>query len=118
MSKSHKDATSEDIKEMFKELRSLYKTHKSQIEDEITYLTDGLLHKNEDECASACRAGEYLVYGVGQDVISDYLEKNDGEITDLGAEAIVRRLTNPTVCELANFNGWLHLFGFKELEKK
>lgn len=117
MSKSHKDSTSGDIKEMFKELRSLYADHRSQIDDEITYLTDALLHKNADECASECCAGEYLVYGYGQDVISDYLEKNDGEITDLGAEAIVRRLTNPAVCELANFNGWLRIFGFKELEK-
>lgn len=113
----------EYIIEAFKELRRLYGDHQNHIDDEIIGLTGKALHDidgNKDACASACRLGDYRVYDGDKDVVYEHLTYEEGEITDLAAEAIVRRLCsgNIGVVELAHFNGWLDVFGFQRLTKR
>ena len=111
----------EYIHSTFVELRRLYNDGwKSTIADEIVYMTGKLLHKKDySECLDAARSqADAHVFGPEEDVIDAHLSR-DGEITDLAAEAIVRRLANaPGVLETAHFNGWLRIFGFEELRRK
>jgi hypothetical protein len=110
------------IQRTFEELRRLYADgYKEAIRNEILCLTDGALHGTAEECASELRNRGYHVFDNDADVISDYLTyEEDSEITDLAAEAVVRRLASGSagVCELAHLNSWLESFGFEPLTRK
>lgn len=110
----------EYITATFKELRRLYgEGHQKQIEDEIVFMTQQHLHHDSgQDCVRLVRDGDYTVFDGGADVVWEYLNEYGGEITDLAAEAIVRRLeSQKSFTEIANFNNWLEILGFEPLKK-
>ena len=108
----------EYIQGVFAALRRLYNEgYKDLIEGEIVYMTHCALHSgNGTECLLRARDIAF-VCDRNEDVVRAYLESPEGEITDEGAEAIVRRLDSSAVTA-ARFNGWLRVFGFEELKRK
>jgi hypothetical protein len=115
------DNPEEFITQMFKELRQLCADgHRKQIDDEIIYMTGAYLHNTDgSDCLLRAKDADAVVFDANADVISEHLTINGAEITDLAAEAIVRRLANSNVGfrELAEFNSWLGIFGFQPLTK-
>lgn len=110
----------EYITTTFKELRRLYEEgHRKQIEDEIVYMTHQYLHDDTGKaCVGVVRNADYTVFDGGADVVCEYLTEYDEGITDLAAEAIVRRLVNDNnFIERAHVNSWLENFGFCPLKR-
>jgi len=108
------------VQDLFTELRTLYNDgHVKLIEDEVCYMTGKKLHtEGGEECLLAARDADAYVFEPTADVISEHL-RHGGEITDVAAEAIVRRLANaPGVVETAHFDSWLRVFGFESLRRR
>jgi hypothetical protein len=104
----------------FIELRRLYKEgFKELIEDEVVYMTCKELHERGSEaCLSSAKDYDAFVFGPLDDVISEHLKRGE-DITDIAAEALVRRLVDgPGVVERATFDGWLKVFGFEPLTRR
>ena len=108
------------IQDIFAELRHLYNSDgcKKQIEDEISYMTGGAVHRQgSEQCLLAAKQADAFVFDPNADVISEYLD-NGNDLSDTASETLVRRLLNPRgYFEVAHFNSWLESLGFEPLKR-
>ena len=110
------------IHDVFMELRELHSHgHAKLIEDEVLFMLRGhVLHADDgSDCLGVAKAvADAIVFDPEADVISEHLTTT-GELTDLAAEAIVRRLTRANdLLERARFDSWLDVYGYESLKER